>query len=212
MKTDGIIFDVDGTLWNSTEIVAGAWNRAITEAGVEGICVTAQDLKKLFGKTMAVIAEELLPLQTEEKRDAIMERCCIYEHEALLRNRTDITYEGVAETIRRLSAQYRLFIVSNCQKGYIELFLDKTGLHRYITDMECYGNTGMPKGENIRRIIRRNRLLEAVYVGDTAGDYEAAAEAGIPMIYAAYGFGSLPEGSYVPAQIYSFDELLEIYR
>ena len=29
MKTDGIILDIDGTLWNSTPIVAEAWNEII---------------------------------------------------------------------------------------------------------------------------------------------------------------------------------------
>lgn len=211
MKTDGIIFDVDGTLWNSTEIIAGVWNQAIMESGVTGITVTAQELKKLFGKTMDVIAQELLPSENEAKRSVIMDLCCKYEHEALTKNHDDITYPHVVETIKKLSEKYKLFIVSNCQKGYIELFLDKTGLHSYITDIECYGNTGNPKGDNIRLVAERNHLTNAVYVGDTAGDYEASTEAGVPMIFAAYGFGELPEDNQILAEIHTFEELETLY-
>ena len=45
MKTDGIILDVDGTLWDSTPIVAGAWTRAVQEGGVPKRIVTADELK-----------------------------------------------------------------------------------------------------------------------------------------------------------------------
>ena len=208
---DAIIFDVDGTLWDSTGIVADAWNQAIAQAGIEGKIVTATDLKKLFGKTMKVIAEELLPKQSEAKRKEIMDLCCEYEHAALMQNEQDITYQNVSKTIQELAKQYKLFIVSNCQSGYIELFLDKTGLHSYITDIECYGNTGRPKGDNIRLVVERNHLLSAVYVGDTAGDYEAAQQAEVPMIFAEYGFGELPENSEVYAIIHTFADLMELF-
>lgn len=83
----------------------------------------------------------------------------------------------------------KVFIVSNCQSGYIELFLKKTGLAPYVTDTECFGDTGMKKAENIRLVVARNGLQQPVYVGDTKGDEEAAHEAGVPFVHAAYGFG-----------------------
>ena len=59
MYTDGIIFDVDGTLWDSTPIVAEAWTQAVLECGIKDRIVTAGELKQLFGKTMSVIAASL---------------------------------------------------------------------------------------------------------------------------------------------------------
>ena len=56
MYTDGIIFDVDGTLCDSTPIVAEAWTQAVLECGIKDRIVTAGELKQLFGKTMSVIA------------------------------------------------------------------------------------------------------------------------------------------------------------
>lgn len=207
MKTDGIIFDVDGTLWDSTEIVAGAWNQAIEEEEITGVHLTGEILKGLFGKPMDVIARNILPEAPEEQRERIMERCCLYEYEALSAYEGDITFPGVAAVMRKLAEKYPLFIVSNCQSGYIELFLEKTGLADTVTDMECYGNTKCSKGENIRSVVERNGLNSPVYVGDTLGDYEACEVAKVPMIFAAYGFGGAPDAA---AKVGQFQELLEI--
>lgn len=204
-KFSSVILDVDGTLWDSTEIVASAWKKAIWDCAGMDIDVTPDMLKNLFGKTMTVIAKELLPQTEEKKRDEIMEYCCRYEHNALKANECNICYPNVKAAIKKLSEKLPVFIVSNCQSGYIELFLEKTGLKEYITDFECFGNTGKSKGENIKLIAGRNHLENPVYVGDTMGDMESAEYAGIPFIWAAYGFGNVREAAY---KIDSFDELL----
>lgn len=208
-RIDGIILDVDGTLWDSTPIVAGAWTRAIRDCGCPEIVVTADMLRQLFGKTMAVIAQELLPGLGWEKQEQVMEVCCRYEHEALSGDECRICYPEVTATIQRLSEILPVFIVSNCQSGYIELFLEKTGLGPYVKDIECYGNTGKNKGDNIRLLAARNGLEAPVYVGDTQGDAQAAAEAGIPFVFASYGFGS-PERFDV--KIARFGDLLTLVK
>ncbi|MCC8045264.1 MAG: HAD-IA family hydrolase [Clostridiales bacterium] len=193
LETDGIILDVDGTLWDSTGIVAKAWTRAVRENGCPDMTVTAQMLRGLFGRTMDVIAENLLPDLTKEQRSQIMDVCSNYEQQALEHmDETEcrICYPLVQQTIRELSKKVPVFIVSNCQSGYIELFLKKTGLGPYVTDIECFGNTGKSKGENIRLLADRNGLKTPVYVGDTQGDADAAAQAGVSFVYAAYGFGT----------------------
>lgn len=202
-----IIFDVDGTLWDTTEVVAKAWNRAVEEAGVAADKITAEVLKKEFGKTMDVIAEDLFPKADDRERDRILELCCKYEHEALIENKENLLFPHVKETLEKLSEKYSLFIVSNCQSGYIELFMKKAGVEKYITDIECFGNTNKSKGENIKLIMERNNLRDVVYVGDTQGDYEATKFAGIPFIFAKYGFGKV-DGYY--KAIEDISELLEI--
>lgn len=206
-KIDGIILDVDGTLWDSTPIVAGAWTRAVREQGCEDMTITADMLKKLFGCTMTVIADLMLPHLEPKKRYEIMELCCVYEHEDLEASPCDVCYPGVIDTIKALSEKVRVFIVSNCQSGYIELFLDKTGLGPYVTDIECYGNTLKNKGENIKLLMERNRLGNPVYVGDTQGDCDASKEAGLPFIFAEYGFGEADEKAAVITQ---FDQLMQL--
>jgi phosphoglycolate phosphatase len=186
-----IIFDIDGTLWDTTEVVAKAWNRAIAEVGGTGAIITPAMLKKEFGKTLDELADNLFHDASEVKRKLILQRCYQYEQIALRENRDNLLFPDVKETIRKLAGKCRLFIVSNCHRGYIELFMEKAGIAKYIADHECFENTGKSKGENIRLVIERNNLNDVVYVGDTQGDYEATVSAGIPFIFVKYGFGKV---------------------
>ena len=59
MAFDGIILDVDGTLWNTTEVVAQAWNKAISRICPAVPSATPEQLQSQFGKIMEVIADNL---------------------------------------------------------------------------------------------------------------------------------------------------------
>lgn len=201
---EGIIFDVDGTLWDSTEEVAIAWNQALREKSQVNLVLTSEILKKEFGKPLVEIVEDLFPELSKEEQDCIAGHLFCYENERMETAPCKV-YDRMEETIQKLSQKYKIFIVSNCQGGYIEAFLKNTGMGEYITDHLCPGDTGVFKADNIRLIMGRNGIKSAVYVGDTQGDANACKEAGIPMIYASYGFGQVEEPQ---AVIRSIDELL----
>ena len=204
----GIIFDMDGTLWDSSKQVAVSWNLAIREeSGLLEKTLTAEDISGVMGKTMDVIADILFAELPQEKRGKLLEDCCAREND-YLREHGGILYDQVEETLRGLKQKgYDLYIVSNCQSGYIEAFLDYYGLRELFGDIECYGNNLLQKGENIRLVADRNMLDAAVYVGDIQGDYDASRMAGVGFIHAAYGFGTIEEE--VP-EIHAFAELSDI--
>ena len=158
MKYDSIILDVDGTIWDTTPVVAKAWNKAIAELFPQVPPVTADILKDQFGKTMDVIGRNLFGALSDSDQAILLKRCCVEEHLAIEQNEKDIAYEGVVQTIRELSKKIPLFIVSNCQAGYIELVMKKNGITDCITDFECFGNNGLTKDKNLRLIIERNNL------------------------------------------------------
>lgn len=203
---EGIIFDVDGTLWDSTEEVARSWNQAIHERSSLDCTLTSEQLKKEFGKPLDEIVSSLFPeLSSKEQAELAIH---LYEYEnSWVETAPCRIYENVQETIQELNTRYKIFIVSNCQSGYIEAFLKNTGLAEYITDFTCNGDTGKLKGENIRLIMERNSLKSAVYVGDTQGDADACEIAGVPMVYASYGFGTVQDPWIT---ILHFEELLHI--
>lgn len=208
MKPDSLILDIDGTLWNSTPIVADAWNEYLACRPDISVRFTDKMLMKLFGKTLNTVADIVFPFLEEQERYALIDACCEQEHKALYASDQDILYPGVKESIPRLAKKYKLFIVSNCQSGYIELFLEKTGLGPYITDFECPGRTGLEKSDNMRLVADRNHLKSPVYVGDIEGDRAAAVLAGIPFCHAAYGFGEVENPDYA---IHAFSDLLSIF-
>lgn len=206
MKFDSLILDVDGTIWNTTGIVAAAWNCAFDKYFPQVPHVTAEILKGQFGKPMDVIADNLFTVLSQEDKNLLMIKCCEMEQAALLENTKNIAYDGVIESIKKISQKIPVFIVSNCQTGYIEVVMKKNGITDYIKDFECFGNTGLSKGENIRLIVERNGAKSPVYVGDTQGDYEACKEAGVPFVWAAYGFGRPEDDNYF-SKIEKFEQL-----
>ncbi len=203
---DGIIFDVDGTLWDSTEQAAQVWTRAVREHTDLNTRVSADRLRGLFGKTMTEISGALFPTLSEAEQAKVMEACYTYEN-AYLEEHPGVLYEGVAETFRTLAERTNLYIVSNCQCGYIELFLRAAGLEDCVKDHLCYGETLVSKGRTIRLLMERNHLEHVVYVGDTQGDADACREAEIPFILAEYGFGDVPDAR---QRIQKISELCEL--
>ena len=196
---DSLIFDVDGTIWDTTPVVEKAWNAALDECGLSYAHVTADTLKSLFGLPMKVIIEWILPNESDEVRAKFKPLCYNYE-ESYVERESGKLYPKMAETLEKLAEKYPLFIVSNCQSGYIELLLRKTGFAPYFKDFTCNGDTGLLKDENIKLIAKRNGLKSPVYVGDTQGDADACAKAGVPIVYASYGFGKVKSPDYTIAE------------
>ena len=207
MKFESLIFDIDGTLWDSRALVAEGYNIQLTAEGLSHLCVTAEDLKPLFGKVMTEIADAILATVPEAERYDLMERCMATENRYLEENPCHIGYPGVKETVAKLAETYRLFIVSNSQCGYPELCMEKLGLTPYIQGHLCFGDTGTSKGRTIRTLMEKHNITSCAYVGDTQGDYEATVEADVPFIWCTYGFGT-PEG--FAARVDSFEQLLAL--
>ncbi len=197
MKKDLLVmFDLDGTLWDSGQAVAESWNEVLLREDPEMTPLTAEDIHRVMGMTMKEISDVLAPALRTKRREAVFDECCRYEVEYLY-DHPGTLYPRLRETLEALrEAGYELAIVSNCQRGYVEAFLHGSGLGKMFLDFEEWERTGLAKGENVRLVMGRNGYEKAVYVGDTRKDQEAAQVAGIPFIHAAYGFGTAekPEG------------------
>lgn len=208
MTKPGIIFDMDGTLWDSAEGVALSWTEIVHKEYDKERVITTEDIQGVMGRTMDKIADALFPELSKEDRMSLLRKCCNYENE-YLRIHGGNLFPELEETLKALQDEYDLYIVSNCQSGYIEAFLEHYGFGHYFKDIECYGNNDLPKSENIKLVVERNNLEKAVYVGDIQGDYDATMAAGLPFIHAAYGFGTI--NCEVP-KIACFKDLLNVVK
>ena len=191
-----LLFDLDGTIWDSAEEVAQSWNIVMHKTHPEFPVLTATDINAVMGRTMDDIAKTLLTDMDPNERRTLFKECEEYEIEYIAEHGGTL-YPDVEETLAKLENDgYKMAIVSNCQKGYIGAFFASMNTEIYFCDMEEWGNTKLSKAENIRLVMERNGFDKAVYIGDTERDQQAAQGAGIPFIHASYGFGESndPEG------------------
>ena len=191
MEFESLIFDIDGTLWDSRALVAEGYNLQLRREGLDHLCTDAETLKSLFGKVMTEIGDALFASIPVPERYELMERCMDTENRYLEENQCRIGYPGVRETLEELAKNHRLFIVSNSQCGYPELCLTKLGIGHLFSGHLCFGDTGTCKGETIKHLMARHGITSACYIGDTQGDLDASDLAGIPFIFCTYGFGQV---------------------
>lgn len=189
-KIDGLIFDVDGTLWDSSHEIADAWNSVFEKEKDLSIRISADFLKSVLGMPPDVIGDKLFDGVSKERKKQLITRC-MENQDTYLKNHPPKPYKGLEEVLKVLHGYCPLFIVSNCQSGYIERFFDATGYGHYFTGYLCVGDTGKLKAENIRKIVDDYQLKNAAYLGDIENDCIASREAGVLFIHAAYGFGQV---------------------
>lgn len=188
MKYDSIIFDIDGTLWDASEVTAKAWNEGLKKMGINKQ-ITSKQVRSVTGNPNKTCIEILLP-GLHEKHPNLLDTLDKFELE-LINSEGGKFYPGVNEGIKELSKDRRIFLVSNCQGWYMNLFLELSGLKENITDRDCHGISGKTKKEMLTEMKNKHSLKYSVYIGDTQGDKESAKMAGVDFIYASYGFGSL---------------------
>lgn len=207
MRYEGLLFDLDGTMWDATENIRNSWNLAIKKFDkLKNREITAEELQSVMGLPMNEIAKKLFPEYEEAKQLEVLEEVCRVENDYLTEH-GGILYPNLEETLEKLSKACKLCIVSNGQAGYIQTFLDAHNMSKYFVDFQNWGDNKVQKGENIKIVMERNGIQNAAYVGDTQGDANAAEYAGIDFIYARYGFGNVEGYHYVMDE---FKQLLEI--
>ncbi len=202
---DALIFDLDGTLWDAAEPTAQGWNLALEQSGVASR-VTVAGIRSVAGTPFDGCVRILLPELCPPDADLL--QALNAHEEAAIEAVGGTLFPGVSAGLRALAAVYPLFLVSNCQDWYLDVFFAKSGLGRCFTGSDCNGLSGLPKAGMLLRLVERHSLHHPVYVGDTASDFESAAQAGMDFAFARYGFGSVAEPT---LSFVTFEELARHY-
>lgn len=82
-----------------------------------------------------------------------------------------------------------MFLVSNCDTHTLPIFMSCIGITPFITEAISFGDTHKPKGDNMLLLKEKYHLQHPLYMGDIEADGRETHRAGLPFVYARYGFG-----------------------
>ena len=208
-----IIFDLDGTLWQvinettfSANEIAKKYNQ--NAISVETVC-------HVFGKNRLDASKLYFPTLEENQALSYTEEIEHFNNNYLLKNGGTL-YDNVVDTIKDLSTDFDLYIVSNtAENSYIQAFLFNSGLNELFSGYIASGNvfknldSTVAKAEGIKKVILENNIEKAIYVGDTLIDLNSSKLANIPFVWAKYGFGKDLDANYT---INNIKELINISK
>lgn len=205
-KTEMVLFDLDGTLWNTEDVCYEVVKEVVDKYDFLQE-ITKETVSKTMGYTFEETAETFMPYLEKQKREEMLKEILDKAAQKLTEVGGNV-YEGLEEVLIELSKKYELAIVSNCAAGYIESFLDSANLRKYFKDFAAAAKMKVTKSEAIQAVLKRNNITKAIYVGDTIKDFEASQNAKIEFIQAKYGFGEDLKTKYFINQITELPDIL----
>ncbi|MBF2053429.1 MAG: HAD family hydrolase [Candidatus Sericytochromatia bacterium] len=207
MPTD-LIFDLDGTLWDTTAACVTGWNQALSAQELS-LRVDEALLRSLMGLTGEDIRQRPFGDWPLEQGQRVLEACFKAETDQILQTGGQL-YPSAEVTLQALASRHALYLVSNCDQAYLDCFLRlHPGMAAIWQATLCHGDTGWPKDQNLHWLKENAQITQGVYIGDTHTDQQAAAAAGLDFVYAAYGFGQASEPCTTLQQLSALPELLQ---
>lgn len=207
MERVALIFDLDGTLWDSSKQVAESWSEVGKKYFGPSFSISADEVRAQMGLMMEEIQQNIAHSSPDYQKGLLWAKEAFdYEIEYLGTHPGD-KFPEEEETLLELKKRgYLLLIMSNCQKGYIEDYLASLKYPEIFSGHLCYGDTLLPKHGSIAKLVKDYRIDRAAYVGDTASDEKQTRLAGLKFIHASYGFGASVSPD---ASLKRFSDMLE---
>lgn len=196
MKYESVIFDLDGTLLNTLEDIAGSLNRVLRERGLG--THTTDAYRYLVGSGATELVVRALPLG---KRDKELIADCVEAFHVEYRRNWNIRtrpYDGVPELLDSLADRgIRIAVLSNKPHEFTVLCV-----RQYFSGCDFAAVLGQGEGVPLKpdptgalEIARRLGIppREFIFAGDTGIDMETAVRAGMFPLGVLWGFRSEKE-------------------
>lgn len=206
-----LLLDLDGTLVDTVPDLLASVNRVMAARGLE--VLTTEQVVPMIGDGAAVLMRRAMAARGREATQADL-RTMLDDYTANVADGSQL-YPGVEPTLRAMAAEgWRFAVCTNkpviparellSTLGVLELFAAVGGGDSY--------RTRKPDPKHLLATLADagGRADAAVMVGDHHNDVQAATGAGVPCIFAAWGYGAAPAGISATAQ--AFPEVAGLAR
>lgn len=210
-----LIFDMDGTLISSHKVSEDAVRSALgdffSKRNRTAPAFSREDLLKGIGAPTHEFYADLLPdefkADWKELRATILE----YEREGLKKKR--ITFPGAIHVLTTLRKRgYKLALVSNCSRHYMDEILDTQGLRDRFDITACISDQEGATKASLTQDILSQFGGKGANIGDRYYDVDAAKECGIPSIGVLYGYGNREELAGTATWVEDVRDLLHVFN
>ena len=182
-KYTTIIFDFDGTLGNSMDLIFKIYNLLSAKHNLRKISIA--QIEKFRNKTPKEILKFLsipffkMPFLFWEGRGMFHERLAEVE-----------LFPGILSVLKKLSVRYTLGILTSNSKKNIEGFLNQNNLKQFAfihSEFNIFG-----KDKALKKIMNSRNLNkeEVLYVGDEVRDIESCKKIGVDIVYVSWGLNA----------------------
>ncbi len=194
MKYTTVVFDLDGTLLNTLDDLAGSVNYALKENGLP--LRTTDEVRRFIGNGVRVLIRRSVPTGTTDEVYEATFKTFEAHYKKNSRNFT-APYEGVLEMLKDLKNMgYKLAIVSNKIDFAVKDLRDE-----FFSDVievaigDSPDTNNKPEPDMVFKALDElgENVKNAVYVGDTDVDLETAKNSGMDCITVSWGFRSRSE-------------------
>ncbi|MDN4491974.1 HAD hydrolase-like protein [Ureibacillus aquaedulcis] len=191
-----IIFDMDGTLFQTDKILEPALEETFDVLREKGLWVgetPIEKYRKIMGVPLSVVWETLCPNFSKDVRQKSNE---LFQEKLneMIRRHKGALYPNVILTLQTLSSKYLLFIASNGYKDYLQTIVDTYDLNLIFKNI--YSIQLIPSGDKselVKKVVEENKLIKAWVVGDRLSDFKAAKENGLISIGVNFDFAQEDE-------------------
>ena len=211
--TTAIVFDMDGTLFQTNRILEPALEVTFEQLRQNGCWTGGTPLEKyreIMGVPLPVVWQTLCPELPKEMHEACNERFQLALIE-LIQSGQGALYPEVESTLEKLAENYPLFIASNGQTAYLQAIIETYQLHRWIKatysiDRVSSGN----KSELVSIVLKENDVHKGYVVGDRLSDINAAFDNQLTSIGVRFDFAQENELAKADFIVDRFPEIFDI--
>ncbi|MBN2768286.1 MAG: HAD family hydrolase [Campylobacterales bacterium] len=184
-----IIFDMDGTLVDSSGVIAGAINHVR-----KNLMLPPMDKDKIIANINNHSIDPLKYFYNLKKFDPMCEKW-FSEFYSQNHNTHLVIYEGIADILKFLRSQdIKLAVATNAYRQSTLESLKHLGIYDFFDAIACYDDVGegKPSPKMLEMILGEMRLdvAQSLFVGDGERDAMAAQRAKMDYIMVEWGFSS----------------------